>query len=282
MNCDELLPNYLLYAMGTMEEPDLSEIRAHLARGCETCAAGVRAARAFAYSMGAVLEGQKPSQQLRERVLAIPDAAPKPRLVMAEDRARAARPRLALWFRPMPVWLGSAVAAACVLLALIPGLVWRRELSKSNAAQSAAAAGLAREQRTVAALREQASKLERTSPGRSVARAQAVPIFPLEMVRGGSPGEATQTLTIPRGIAAIILALPIDLVQRASAAELRNGSDQNVWTASPLLSGGYESVGLTIPAELLPAGRYSVLLRAGGRTIGRVPFVVVTANRPGE
>ena len=82
MSCDELLPNYLRYAAGKMEEPELGELRAHLSRKCEECTAGVRVARAFAYSTGAMLTGEKPSPQLRDRVLA-----------MARESAAAARPQ---------------------------------------------------------------------------------------------------------------------------------------------------------------------------------------------
>ena len=277
MRCDELLPSYVLYAAGRADEPELSEIRAHLARGCEDCTAGVRAARAFAYSIGSSSEGQEPSAELRARVLAIPDTvAQQPGRQAANigdrkrpDLALVAKPRPSFWFRPMPVWLGSAVAAACLAVALIPGFVWRRELSDSTAAQSAAAAMLAREQRSEASLRDQMAKLERTGSNRS----QGVPIFALELVRGAGAADSTH-LTIPRGADAIVLALPNDLIQRATAAELRNASDQSIWTASPVLGGTSEAVGLTIPTSLLSTGRYSVVLRTGERSIARLPFLV--------
>ena len=52
MTCDELRPDYLLYALGVLEEPERSEVRAHLERGCEACTAGLREARGLAFAMG--------------------------------------------------------------------------------------------------------------------------------------------------------------------------------------------------------------------------------------
>ncbi len=258
MKCDELLPNYLLYAIGKMEEPELSELRAHLARGCEDCTAGVRAARAMAFSMGADLEGQEPSAQLRSRVMAIPDNTAR----REPDPAKVGR--RPFWMRPMPVWQALALAAACLVLALIPAAIW-------NATQTETAAKLASEQRSVASLQEQVAKLQRAASDRGP---QAVPIFVLELARGTSDAPV-QTLTIPHGASSIVLALPIDLLQRASAAELRNASGQTIWTASPLVVGNSESAGLTVPTERLQAGTYSIELRAGDGLIARLPFGVV-------
>ena len=37
MTCDELRPDYVLFAMGVLEDPERSELRAHLERGCQVC-----------------------------------------------------------------------------------------------------------------------------------------------------------------------------------------------------------------------------------------------------
>ena len=71
MTCDELRSDYVLYAMGILEDPERTELRAHLDRGCENCTAGIREARQFASSLGAAVEAPEPSRQLRQRVLAI-------------------------------------------------------------------------------------------------------------------------------------------------------------------------------------------------------------------
>ncbi|HLH16797.1 MAG TPA: anti-sigma factor [Bryobacteraceae bacterium] len=70
MRCEELRPDYVLYALGTLEDPERSELRSHLGSGCKNCAAGVREARALVYSMGAALDGPAPPRRLRARVLA--------------------------------------------------------------------------------------------------------------------------------------------------------------------------------------------------------------------
>ena len=44
MNCNELREYYELFAIGVAEEPERSEIRAHLNRKCEVCMAGVKKA----------------------------------------------------------------------------------------------------------------------------------------------------------------------------------------------------------------------------------------------
>jgi hypothetical protein len=45
MNCNELRDHYELWAVGAAEEPQRSEIRAHLIRQCEVCAQGIERAR---------------------------------------------------------------------------------------------------------------------------------------------------------------------------------------------------------------------------------------------
>lgn len=255
MTCEELKPDYLLYAMGTMGEPESGELRAHLDRGCPVCTEGLRQAHALAYSMGAALDGPQAPRALRGRVLAISGAG---------NRGAEGPGRVQFWMRPVARWQGWALAMGGVLLALAPGLVWYRELSHWRARQAATAALLVEEQRSSASLRELAADMP-NSP---------VPIFALELERGGAPGEALKQLAIPIGAAAVVLALPTDLVRQASAAELRNGSGQTVWSASPLAVSDADSTGLTIPSRLLPPGRYEVVLAAENRPVARLPFQV--------
>ncbi len=70
MTCNELRSDYLLHALGVLEDPERGELLAHLARGCENCLAGLREARQLAFAMGAAAEGPEPSSSLRKRVLA--------------------------------------------------------------------------------------------------------------------------------------------------------------------------------------------------------------------
>jgi len=70
MTCNELRSDYLLHALGVLEDPERAELQAHLARGCENCMAGLREAQQLAFAMGANAEGPEPSSALKKRVLA--------------------------------------------------------------------------------------------------------------------------------------------------------------------------------------------------------------------
>jgi hypothetical protein len=70
MNCEELRDHYDLYAWDAAEEPELSEIRAHLDRGCEICMARMKRALQTAAVLGALAPPAEPSRKLRGRVLA--------------------------------------------------------------------------------------------------------------------------------------------------------------------------------------------------------------------
>ena len=247
MTCDQSRSDYLLYALGTVEELKRVEISAHVNRGCENCTTGLREAYAVAVSMGAALDGPEPSPALRERVQAIPRLNPR----ATADRSRAEKRGPSFWFRPMPLWQTVALASACLAIALAPGLLWYRQLADSQAGRDAAAARLAREQRTSASLREQVARLE----------SRAVPIFALELERGAPDVKPARQLIIPKDAAAVVLALPIDLVKQASAAELRDASGRVIWSGSPL-----------------PAGEYSVVLRAGERDLARMRLRVSAGN----
>src|ERR1035438_4586884 len=71
MNCDELRDYYELYTLGIAEDPELSEIRAHLERDCPTCVPGVRGARELTTLIGATAPAVEAPARLRKRVLAI-------------------------------------------------------------------------------------------------------------------------------------------------------------------------------------------------------------------
>jgi anti-sigma-K factor RskA len=70
MNCEELRDQYELYALGVADEPERSEIREHLKRGCEVCMAEVKRARQLAFLMGGSAAAAAPSPKLRRRILA--------------------------------------------------------------------------------------------------------------------------------------------------------------------------------------------------------------------
>ena len=75
MNCSELRDHFELYALGLAGEPERSEIRAHLDRGCEVCMAEVRRARELAVILASTAAPLAPSPKLRRRVLAAAGAS---------------------------------------------------------------------------------------------------------------------------------------------------------------------------------------------------------------
>jgi anti-sigma-K factor RskA len=99
MSCDELRDAYELYALGIAEEPERSEIHAHLNRDCPTCVPGVRGARELIALIGATAPAAEPPARLRKRVLAI-----------------AGEPASKRW-NWSPVW--AAVAAGALVAAIV-------------------------------------------------------------------------------------------------------------------------------------------------------------------
>ena len=127
MTCDELRPDYLLYALGVLEEPERSEVRTHLGRGCAACTAGLREARALAFAMGTSFDGPNPSRQLRGRILASAGGVPQPRWN---------------WFTAWVAAAVTALAAAGLMLYQTRGFraelaEARMEIERSGAAAAA-------------------------------------------------------------------------------------------------------------------------------------------------
>jgi hypothetical protein len=70
MSCEELREHYALYALDIAEDPERSEIRAHVNRGCEVCMAGVKRALETTALIGVTAPTAQPSPKLRRRILA--------------------------------------------------------------------------------------------------------------------------------------------------------------------------------------------------------------------
>jgi hypothetical protein len=122
MNCEDLRPDYLLYALGTLEEPECSELRAHLERGCASCTAGLDEARLMAFGLANAVEGPEPPRGLRLRILAAAGAAPQKRWS---------------WFTALMT--AAASAAACIGLLYYQAhnfreqqALMRAEIARSN------------------------------------------------------------------------------------------------------------------------------------------------------
>ncbi|HXM40852.1 MAG TPA: anti-sigma factor [Bryobacteraceae bacterium] len=116
MNCDELRDDYGLYALGIADDPELSEIRAHLQRACPACVPGVRSARELIALMGAAAPAVEPPARLRKRVLA------------------SVGGRTASRWNWSPVW--AAVAAGALIAAVVFNIRAQRastELARTGA-----------------------------------------------------------------------------------------------------------------------------------------------------
>ena len=69
MDCNHLQEHYEAFALGICEDPEATEIRAHLEEGCETCTPGVEKA-GFAASQLAYLAAEvEPPARVRRKLL---------------------------------------------------------------------------------------------------------------------------------------------------------------------------------------------------------------------
>jgi anti-sigma-K factor RskA len=115
MTCDDLRPDYFPYALGSLGDPERSEIKAHLQRGCENCTAGMREARTLAFALAAGIEGPDPPKELRGRVLAAAGGR-------SEKRSS--------FFN---VWAATAMAAALITAVATGFFVYQRSLREQLA-----------------------------------------------------------------------------------------------------------------------------------------------------
>ena len=119
MTCSELRDHYDLFAVGVAEDPERSEIRAHLDRECPVCTPAVLGARELAALLATAVPAVQPPARLRRRVLAI------------------AQPATSQWSWA-PLW--AAVAAAAVIAAIFFNSRVHRAEAELARAQTAAAA----------------------------------------------------------------------------------------------------------------------------------------------
>jgi hypothetical protein len=239
MTCDELRPDYLLYAIGVLEEPERSEIRAHLGRGCDACAAGMREARGLAFAMGAAQEGPAPSRRMRSRILAAAGGVPE---------------RQWSWFT---AWLAAgATALAAAALLIYQAGNFRAELAEARTeiARSGAEAATLRQAFDLIEAPETrevtfgqgtpqpprgrvffhpsgvllvASRLPAPPPGKT---------YEMWMIRGGKPAPAGLFLSNRQGNAVHLYRptsapLPSDVV----AVTLENAGGVNAPTSQPII-----------------------------------------------
>ena len=69
MDCNHLQEHYEAFALGICEDPEASEIRAHLERGCETCTPGVGNVGFAATQLAYLAAEVEPPARVRRRLL---------------------------------------------------------------------------------------------------------------------------------------------------------------------------------------------------------------------
>lgn len=132
MSCEELRDHYELYALGVLDEPEITELRVHLERNCDVCRSGVRGARELMALLGTTAPLVQPPADLRRRVLAIAAGEPA---------------RRAIW---APLW--AAIAAAAIIAAILFNVRERRATAELARVQSEVARRTAELTRLTAAL----------------------------------------------------------------------------------------------------------------------------------
>ncbi|HXS97546.1 MAG TPA: zf-HC2 domain-containing protein [Candidatus Limnocylindrales bacterium] len=223
------------YVMNRLSEAERDQFEQHLA-GCSECQAAVETAGRMAWALGEVRQ---------------------------EFAVRRATP---FWRRRFTAWQAAALAAACFVVALAPGLMWYRDAARAHSVQAALQADASGDRGRVAALESELS----LSHG-----PDAMPIYPLETMRGGGDtGEPVTQVAIPGNSTSVLLAVPRDVVLHSSKAELRDAAGRIVWSLAALPPGESESVGLAIPASVFAPGRYVLTLLGDGHTAGRFAFSV--------
>ncbi len=71
MTCEELRGDYGNWALGVIEDPERTELRAHLERGCEICVPGVRSALELVTTLSGAVKIVNPPARLRKRVISL-------------------------------------------------------------------------------------------------------------------------------------------------------------------------------------------------------------------
>lgn len=107
MTCEELRREYDAYALGIAEEPERSELDAHLSRRCDECVRGVTRSRSTVAAMSGIAEQVDPPARLRRKVLAM----------IASPAEETQRGWLAAW---MPWAVAAALAVVLTLRVLQP------------------------------------------------------------------------------------------------------------------------------------------------------------------
>lgn len=124
MTCEELKADYTSFALGIADDPERTEIRAHLERNCPVCTPGVTSAIATVTAMSGAVQLVDPPKQLRRRVSALVEPA------MVKGTAAPSRPTGA----SILPWVITAIVSVVLILVARPSRRPASDLAKYEAA----------------------------------------------------------------------------------------------------------------------------------------------------
>jgi anti-sigma-K factor RskA len=124
MECAQLREHYEDYALGVLEGPELAELEAHVARGCDACTPGVERARWLVSQLAFAAPEQTPP------------AAARAKLMQAVHPAKAPE-RQRSWF-PVWVWLPAAAAILFAMYTMNENRKLQQDIAQLDASLHAA------------------------------------------------------------------------------------------------------------------------------------------------
>jgi len=125
LTCDERRDLLLLYAADALEDVEASDLRAHLATGCPTCAGALAEAKAVIGNLPLALPPVTPPDSARAKLMA------KVRSVPAASR----RPAASSPMRLFPIVIASAIAA-CLSAIVVGAALWLPARAKARLVDS--------------------------------------------------------------------------------------------------------------------------------------------------
>jgi anti-sigma-K factor RskA len=112
MICQELSPEFGAYALGIAEDPERTEIAAHLARACPVCTPGVKSAMETVNALSGAVKLADPSKRLRGRIVAMVARENEAREFEAPGSRRA--------WSPFLPWAIAGVLAIALMSITLP------------------------------------------------------------------------------------------------------------------------------------------------------------------
>jgi anti-sigma-K factor RskA len=259
MNCEELREHYDLYVLGVAEEAEAGEIRAHLKRNCDTCAAGVKGARELTALLSASAPQASPSSDLRRRIVA--SVSPAPASVPVKSG-----------FRWAFVW--AAVAALALVVAVRFNIEARQETERAGILQ----AELSRQNGEAVQRTAQLTRLNEALAIVNNTEAVEVTFGP-----GRQPQPAGKVFVSPQqGVLLIASRLPV--APAGKTYQMWIVPKQGAPAPAGLFQSGADGVAMHVqpgPVDLATAGAVAVTLEnEGGSASPTLPILIAAALPP--